>query len=72
MKHVELHFHYLRQLVHKKVIALVYCRIDDQIVDIFMNPFTKEKSIKFSTLLGLQEAIIMGRCEDIIPRPEST
>ena len=37
-KHIELHPNYLRHLVQEKVFTLVYYRIDDQIVDVFMNP----------------------------------
>ena len=29
MKHVELHYQYLRPLVQEKVVTLVYCQIND-------------------------------------------
>ena len=60
MKHVELHCHYLRQLVQDKVVTLVYYRIDDQIVDVFTKPLSESKFIKFHSFLGLQEAAVMG------------
>jgi hypothetical protein len=51
-------------------VSLVYCRIDDQIVDIFMKPLTKAKFVKLWAMLGLQEAAIMGGCIEIISPPE--
>lgn len=36
MKCMELHAHYLRQLLQENVVNLVYCKTDDQVVDIFM------------------------------------
>ena len=74
MKHVELYCHYLRQLVQEKVITLVYCRINDQITDIFMKSLSEEKFIKLCTLLGIQEDAIIGGgggCVEVIPPPES-
>jgi hypothetical protein len=72
MKHVELHAHYLRQLVHENIVSLVYCRTDDQVVDIFTKPLSEARFIKLHTMLGLQEAAIMGGCPtDIISPPES-
>jgi uncharacterized protein YlbG (UPF0298 family) len=62
MKHVELHAHYLRQLVQENVVNLVYCRTDDQVVDIFMKPLSKAKFVKLWAMLGLQEVAIMGGC----------
>lgn len=66
MKHVELHVHYLRQLVHDHVVSLLYCRTNDQVVDIFMKSVSKTKFIKFHDLLRLQEDSIMGGCVDVI------
>lgn len=71
MKHVELYFHYLRQLVHDKVVTLVYCETDDHIVDIFMKPLSEVKFIKLRSFLRIQEATIMGGYEKVIPPPES-
>ena len=53
MKHVELHYHYLRQLEHENIDTLVYYRIDDQIVDIFTKPLSESKFIKFHSFLGI-------------------
>lgn len=66
MKHTILHFHYLRQLVQGNVVNLFYYRTNDQLVDIFMKPLSKEKFIMFRTFLGLSEATIMGGCTHVI------
>lgn len=71
MKHIELHCHYLRQLVQEKIFTLVYYRIDDQLVDFFMKPISKPKFVKFRALLGLQEASFIGGCTNVISPLES-
>lgn len=53
MKHGELHVHYLKQLVHKKVVSLVYCITDDQIDDIFTKPLFEAKFVKLHDMLEL-------------------
>jgi hypothetical protein len=60
MKHIELHAHYLRQLVHEKVVTLVYCNIDDHIDNIFTKPLSKDKFVKIHNMLRLQVVAIMG------------
>ena len=60
MKHIELHFHYLRQLVHENIVTLFYCISDDQIGDIFTKPLLEAKFLKFYLLLRLQEVVIRG------------
>jgi hypothetical protein len=60
MEHVELHAHYLRQLVQDKVVTLAYYNTNDQIVDIFTKPFSEATFIKLHTMLWLHEATIMG------------
>ena len=53
IKHVELSSHYSRQSVQDKGVSLVYCRTNDQVVDIFTKPLSEAKFIKFRTMLGL-------------------
>ena len=42
-KHVEIHMHYIRELVHDRTIVLQYCPIDEQIADIFTKIFSDKK-----------------------------
>jgi hypothetical protein len=60
MKHVEIHAHYLRQLVHENILSLEYYIADDQVVDIFTKTLVESIFIKIHTMLGIQEDAIMG------------
>ena len=60
MKHVELHVHYLRQLVHEHIVSLLYCRTEDQAADIYAKSLSEAKFIKSQNLLTLHVAVIMG------------
>ena len=42
-KHVEIHMHYIRELVHDRTIILQYCLTDEQIADIFTKRFSEKK-----------------------------
>lgn len=53
MKHIELHAHYLRQLIQEKIVTLFYCRTNDQLADIFMKLLSEAKFVKFHALLGI-------------------
>lgn len=52
-KHIEVHYHYIRDQVLKKEIELLYCPINEQIVDILTKALTKDKFEKFQTSLGV-------------------
>ena len=41
-KHIEIHMHYIRELVHDRTIVLQYYPTDEQIVDIFTKNFTEK------------------------------
>ena len=51
-KHIEIHMHYIRQLVHDGTIHLLFCASLEQVADIFSNFFVRRHS-KISTLLGI-------------------
>ena len=53
-KHIELHMHFIRNLVHDSVIEVLYCPTDDQVVDIFTNSLTEAKFSKLQSMLGVQ------------------
>ena len=46
-KHIELHMHFIRNLVHDSAIAVLYFPTDDQVVDIFTKSLTKVKFLNF-------------------------
>jgi hypothetical protein len=60
MKHVEIHAHYLRQLVHENIVSLGYCRTYDHVDDVFTEPLAEDRFIKLYMILGLQEDAIIG------------
>ena len=51
-KHVEIHMHYIRELVHDKTIILQYCSTDEQIADIFNKSFSEEVHLPPFTVGG--------------------
>ena len=40
-KHIDIHMHYIRELVHDGTIALLYCASLEQVADIFTNFFVR-------------------------------
>jgi hypothetical protein len=60
MKHVELHAHYLRQLVLENIVSLLYCKTNDQGDEIFTKPLSKARFIKIHIVLGIKEFLIVG------------
>ena len=42
-KHIEIHMHYIRELVHDSTIILQYCPTDEQIADIFTKKFFRKE-----------------------------
>ena len=52
-KHIEIHMHYIRQLVHDGTIHLLFCSSSKQVVDIFTKFFCEKKFINLKSLLGI-------------------
>ena len=59
-KQIELHMHFIRNLVHDCVLEMLYCSTDDQVADIFTKSLTKVKFSKLRSMLGLQECVLKG------------
>ena len=53
-KHIDVHFHFIRQTISSGNITLKYCPTSDMIADIFTKSLAHVKFIKFRELLGLQ------------------
>ena len=60
MKHVKLHVHYLRQLVHEKVVSLLYCRAYDQVFYILTKSLSEEKFLIFFISRGFKKLQLWG------------
>lgn len=52
-KHIDVHYHVLRELVTKQVISLKYINTDDNPADIFTKPLGDLKFRKFRGMLGM-------------------
>jgi hypothetical protein len=59
-KHIELHMHFIRKLIHDQVIEVLFCPTEDQVADIFTKSLTEAKFSKLRSMLGVQEAVIKG------------
>ena len=46
MKNIELHIHFIKNLIHDPVIEVQYCPTNDQVVDIFTKALTEAKFTK--------------------------
>ena len=53
-KHIQVHMHYIRELVHDRTITLHYCPKEDQVVDIFTKYFTEKRFAFLMSLLGIK------------------
>ena len=53
-KHIEVHMHYIWELVHEKTITLHYYPTEDQITDIFTKSFTEKRFVFLISLLGVK------------------
>lgn len=58
-KHIDVRFHFLRDLAKEGVVELCYCKSDEQIADIFTKPLKVDSYLKLRALLG------MGLIEEI-------
>jgi len=54
-KHIEVHYHFIREKVLAKEIDLIHVSTEDQIVDIFTKPLGTNKLKKFRQMLGVLE-----------------
>eukprot|EP00253_Pinus_taeda_P029682 PITA_29682 len=59
-KHIELHIHFIRKLIHDLILEVQYCSTDDQAVDIFTKALTESKFTKLRFLVGVQEVVTKG------------
>eukprot|EP00253_Pinus_taeda_P035880 PITA_35880 len=59
-KHIGLHMHFIRKLIHDHVLEVQYCSTDDQVADIFTKALTEAKFTKLRYMLGVQEVVTKG------------
>ena len=51
--HIDIRFHFIRELVNNKEICLEFCRFEDQLADIFTKPLAKETFQYLCSYLGM-------------------
>lgn len=52
-KHIDIKYHFIRELVQDQEIIVDYCRSEDQIADILTKPLKLEVFMKLKKLLGM-------------------
>ena len=59
-KHIELHMHFIRQLIQNGVIALEYIPTTGQVADLFTKPFASPRFLQLRSMLGVTEVVLGG------------
>ena len=54
-KHIDVRFHFLRNLIKDEVVELVQCSTQEQIADILTKPLKLEVFVKMRGLMGVCE-----------------
>ncbi len=53
-KHIEVHYHFIREKVLASEIDLIYVSTEDQVADIFTKVLGTEKHRRFHSMLGVE------------------
>ncbi|KAI5339872.1 hypothetical protein L3X38_019145 [Prunus dulcis] len=61
-KHIDVRYHFLRDLYKDDVIDLIYCKSEDQIADIFTKPLKLPMFVKLRNLLGVSSLKDVADC----------
>ena len=54
-KHIEIRYHYIRDMMQKGVVELQYVRTNDQTTDVLTKPLLRTKFEHFRRRLGVEE-----------------
>ena len=64
LKHIEVEYHYIRDIVHKGVVKLQYVATDDQIADVLTKPLVGVKFEYFREKLGVIQIEVSSKGND--------
>ena len=56
-KHVEMRYHYVRDMVQRHVVELQYIPTDEQVADVFTKPLVRGKFKVFQDMLGIVDDV---------------
>ena len=59
-KHIDIRFHFLRDLIRDKIVELSYCNSQEQIADIMIKPLKLEQFLKLRNMLGMVDALVIN------------
>ena len=59
-KHIELHMHFIKNLINDHVLEVLYCPTKDKVANIFMKTLTEVKFTKPQLMVSVQEVVIKG------------
>lgn len=64
MKHIDIHFHFIRDLVAKNEIILKHCNTHEQVANVLTKSHSREKFIYFISLPGVCNFESKGSVEE--------
>ena len=56
-KHIDIHFHFIKEHVKEKNVELTYAKINDQVANIFTKPLAANHFHELKNLLGMKDGI---------------
>ena len=59
-KHIEIHMHFIRQLIQDGVLSLEYMPTEAQVADIFTKPLASPRFLQLRLMLGVKEVVFGG------------
>lgn len=66
-KHIEIHMHFIRQMIQDGSLILEYIPIEEQVVDIFTKPLASPRYLQLRSMLGVKEVVLGGLSEAFLP-----
>jgi hypothetical protein len=62
-KHVDMRYHYIRDMVKRGAVRLQYISTDEQIADVLTKPLSSTKFVYFQDKLGMAESASLAKRE---------
>ena len=56
-KHVEMRYHYVRNMVQRRIVELQYVPMDEKVVDVLVKPLVQRKFKAFQDMLGIVDNV---------------